>query len=135
LVDRAVAAAAESWRRPRRASRRWAGWHNATEADKNNAFKLFTPRESALAASAAPCITEEHKDFVDYEPFEHQALHFATDPTELEGVWNGLPPHRYQVWLYNDGMPCRKGYFGRLARVLIRSKWVTGRAPSWERYS
>jgi hypothetical protein len=65
-----------------------------------------------------PCITEQHRRFVDYEPFEHQALHFATDPTELDGVWNSLPSHGYQVWLYNDGMPSRKDYFRRLGRVL-----------------
>jgi hypothetical protein len=53
---------------------------------------------------------------VDYDPFEHQALHFATDPTELKGVWD---EHRGdQVWLYDDGMASRNGYFGRLGHVL-----------------
>ena len=62
-----------------------------------------------------PCITKEQRDFVRYESFEHQALRFATDPRELD-VWSEV--RGSQIWLYNNGIPSRKGYFGRLGRVL-----------------
>ena len=58
------------------------------------------------------------KEHVDYDALRSQAVVFATDPEQFEGVWGpGCEP----LFMYKDGPDSRLDYFARLERLLSRS--------------
>jgi hypothetical protein len=61
------------------------------------------------------------RERVDYEDFRAQAVAFATDPHEFNGIWSD----RKRLYLYNDNNATLSDYFDRLERLMIHSAKMT----------
>jgi hypothetical protein len=62
------------------------------------------------------------REWVQHEPYLHQAVVFSSDPHDIQGVWwTKVMPSKPLLTLYNDDPESRFDYFSRLERLMSRS--------------